>query len=647
MEEPLLEVAGLTVVAESQGRHRDLLTDISFTLRAKSVLGIIGESGSGKTVLSRALIRWLSPPLRITGGRVMFAGRDILQAPAHEIAAIRGCELGYIGSNPTGTFDPTLPVGSQIVEKLRAVRPGISHAQARQRVIATLDAVRIPNPRKRFEEFPFQFSGGMMQRAAIVDALVAGPRLLVADNITQSLDVTVAAQILRLLRDLEREFDTAIVFISSSLGVVNDIADDVLVLNRGQVVEHQPARQLITSPRHAYTCELLAKVPRVWGAEVRQPVAAISQDVVLEVHDVHKTYKVRDRSSVFVYRGVQAVRGVTFSVRRGENFGIIGESGCGKSTLSRLLSHLERPDRGTIRYEGEDVSHLGGKRLLALRRRFQLLLQDPYNAVPPHFSIGHSIGEPLRIHGLASGRALREKVIEVMHEVGLAQSLYHELPVGLSAGQRQRVNIARAMVLDPDMLILDETLSALDQVEQAKLLGLFESIQTRHQMTYIYISHDLAMVRRVCGRIAVMYLGRIVEDATNQTVFCNSGHPYTRALLSAVPTVEHRPFASETYLLEGEPPDPVNIPPGCSFRTRCPFAFDACATTDPALYARGEGEQSACHLMRDAGPQHPLFPIDPMPSLQSSAFGRAPGEAGILADGPAGHDARAKQGEAR
>ncbi|HEX7390695.1 MAG TPA: ABC transporter ATP-binding protein [Acidiphilium sp.] len=368
---------------------------------------------------------------------------------------------------------------------------------------------------------------------------------------------------------------------------------------------------------------------------------------MLEVGDVHKTYKVRDRTGVFVYRRVQAVRGVSFVVHRGENFGIIGESGCGKSTLSRLLSRLEPPDRGSIRYEGEEVGHLGGKRLLSLRRRFQLLLQDPYNAVPPHFPIGHSIGEPLRIHGLASGRALREKVADVMNEVGLSQTLYNELPVGLSAGQRQRVNIARAMVLDPDMLILDETLSALDQVEQAKLLDLFESIQARHRMTYIYISHDLAMVRRVCGRIAVMYLGRVVEDASNQTVFCSSGHPYTRALLSAVPTVEHRPFASETYLLEGEPPDPVNIPPGCSFRTRCPFAFDLCATLDPGLYARGNGEQSACHLMRGDASPHPLFPIDPASSLQHPAFGQPSGESGILVDGSADRDARIKQGEAQ
>lgn len=619
MAEQLLRVSGLSVVAETRGQRAVLLSDVGFDLEARAVLGIIGESGSGKTVLSRALINWIAPPLRIAGGQVRFEGRDLLALPAREVARIRGRDIGYIGANPTSALDPTLPVGRQIMEKLRAVRPGISHREARKRVIETLDAVRIPLPERRFDEFPFQFSGGMMQRAMIVDALVAGPRLLIADNITQSLDVTVAAQILRLLRELQREFDTAVVFISSSLGMVHRIADDVLVLARGQVVERQPVRRLIEAPAHAYTRELIARVPSVWSVRGERPAAAVSNDVVLAVRDVHKTYRVRDHGGLFAYRRVQAVRGVSFEVRRGENFGIIGESGCGKSTLSRLLSRLEAPDRGTIRYEGDQIAGLVGRRLLALRRRFQLLLQDPFNAVPAHFSIGHSIGEPLRIHGLARGRALREKVADVMGEVGLSRDLYGELPVGLSAGQRQRVNIARAMVLDPDMLILDETLSALDQVEQAKLLDLFESIQARHRMTYIYISHDLAMVRRVCGRIAVMYLGRVVEDASNGTIFFHSGHPYTRALLSAVPAIEPSPFDSEIYLLEGEPPDPVNIPPGCTFRTRCPFAFELCATLDPELYPRGNGEWSACHLMRPDVAKHPLFTVAPATPAEPGA----------------------------
>jgi peptide/nickel transport system ATP-binding protein len=264
--------------------------------------------------------------------------------------------------------------------------------------------------------------------------------------------------------------------------------------------------------------------------------------------------------------------------------------------LSRLLSCLEAPDGGRILFEGQDIAALRGKKLLGLRRRFQLLLQDPYNAIAAHASIGRTIGEPLRIHGLAKGRVLKERVTAVMEEVGLSADLFHALPVGLSAGQRQRVNIARALVLEPELLILDETLSALDQVEQAKLIELFERLQARRGITYVYISHDLAMVRRVCSRIAVMYLGRIVELAGNESMFERPAHPYSRALLSAVPAIEDKPFRPETYLLEGEPPDPIAIPPGCSFRTRCPFAFERCAVEDPALTRVGPEGSAACHL---------------------------------------------------
>lgn len=592
---PLMEVRDLSVAMRSESGVRPILNTIDLTVMPRSVLGIIGESGSGKTVLSRALVNWIKPPLAITSGSVRYGGRDLLALPEEEMAALRGREIAYIGANPTSALDPTVPVGHQILEKLRAVAPQLSRQDARKRIIDTLDAVRIPSPAKRFDEYPFQFSGGMMQRALIVDALVSNPKLLIADNITQPLDVTVAAQILRLLRDLQKDFDTAVVFISSALGIVSEIADDMIVLDRGHIVERQPVNALLEKPEHGYTRELIAKVPKIWTGAA-EPPAPSAQGVVLDVRDVEKTYEVRDRNAIFAHRKVQAVRGVSFTVRRGENFGIIGESGCGKSTLSRLLSCLEAPNRGQILFEDRDIATLRGKDLLALRRRFQLLLQDPYNAIAAHSSIGRTIAEPLLIHGLVPRREIRKRVSAVMSEVGLSPSLYDQLPVGLSAGQRQRVNIARALVLEPELLILDETLSALDQVEQAKLLDLFETLQARRGITYVYISHDLAMVRRVCARIAVMYLGRVVELSDNETLFARSSHPYTRALLSAVPTVEEKPYKTETYLLEGEPPDPIDIPPGCSFRTRCPFAFDRCAREDPQLTLLPDGSLSSCHL---------------------------------------------------
>ncbi|WP_137113388.1 ABC transporter ATP-binding protein [Mesorhizobium sp. GR13] len=605
----ILDVADLSVdFVMPGGKRRPILQNVSLSVSQNEVLGIIGESGSGKTVLSRALVNWISPPLAAVGGKINYHGRNLFDLAPVEMQKLRGRKIAYIGSDPGSALDPTVPIGQQIIEKLRAVEPGISTAQAKARVLRVLDAVRIPSPAQRFYEFPFQFSGGMMQRVMIVDALVTNPDLLVADNITQPLDVTVAAQILRLLRDLQRDFNTAIIFVSSALGVLNEIADNILVLANGRVVECQDTRSLIRKPSHNYTRNLIESLPRIWDAEPKATapdnVIDNKREVILSVRDVYRSYETKDRERLFAHRVVQAVRGVSFDVYQGDNLGIVGESGCGKSTLSRLLSRLEAPDRGQILFKGQDIARLGNKKLLDLRRRFQLLLQDPYNAIPPHLSIGRTIAEALRIHGRTSSKEMNEKVAFTMNEVGLNTDLMDKLPVGLSAGQRQRVNIARAMVLDPELLILDETLSALDQVEQGKLLDLFERLQKRHGITYVYISHDLSMVRRVCNRVAVMYLGRVAELAGNEATFFEPAHPYTRALLSAVPAIERKPYDTATYLLEGEPPDPIDIPPGCSFRTRCPFAFARCATDDPSLMKRSGEDYAACHLV-SAGPGVP------------------------------------------
>ena len=599
--QPVLRVCDLTVELKSVAGQRKVLDSVSLDVHADEVLGIIGESGSGKTVLSRAIVNWVARPLEMTSGQIFYHGEDLRKMPAAQLQRQRGRKISYIGADPTSALDPTLPIGRQIVEKLKSVEPGISEADAKRRVIETLQAVRIPSAAERFNEFPFQFSGGMMQRVMIVDALVTSPDLLVADNITQALDVTVAAQILRLLRDLQVEYRTAIIFVSSLLGMVNEIADNVLVLAEGKVVERQSMQGILLAPQHTYTRHLVRDLPRIWESPVEVMVPPIAEnaidgrEVILSVQDVSRSYATKDRSRLFGKQQVQAVRGVSFDVYKGDSLGIVGESGCGKSSLSRLLSRLESPDSGKILFKGNDIASLRGAALLNLRRGFQLLLQDPYNAIPAHLTIGRTVAEPLLIHGGRSKTEIREKVAETMAEVGLAPELANSLPVGLSAGQRQRVNIARAMVLEPELLILDETLSALDQVEQAKLLDLFEKLQARHRITYIYISHDLGMVRRVCSRVAVMYLGRVVELAGNESTFFNPAHPYTRALLSAVPAIEHRPYDATTYLLEGEPPNPINIPPGCSFRTRCPFAFNRCAHVDPALSPRGEDHLAACH----------------------------------------------------
>jgi len=595
-----LQVKGLTVGVQSNPGMK-ILNDISFALETGCVLGLIGEAGSGKTVLARALVNGLSEPLVTRSGEVLFEGRDVLQLSDAELTGIRGNRIGYIGSNPTGALDPTLPIGDQIVEKLRSVQPDLSKSAATERVLDVLSAVRIPSPEVRFHEFPFQFSGGMMQRVMIVDALVTNPEILIADNITQALDVTVAAQIIRLIRELRDRFSTAILFISSSLPVVETIADRVMVLQAGKIVETASPNDLISAPQHAYTKSILERLPRIWGADVQVPEAA-QAPTLMSVSDVHRTYHVRKKGTFRGMNAVQAIRGMSIDIRQGENIGIVGESGCGKSTLTRLLAWLEEPDNGVITFEGQDLSQLSRRDLTKMRRSFQLLLQDPYSSLPSRMSVARIIAEPLLIHRICRKSEVRERVRAAMIEVGLDPAIGNELTVGLGAGDRQRINIARALVLEPKLMILDETLSALDQIEQSKLFELFDRLQKTHGFTYIFISHDMALVRKVCHRIAVMYLGRIVELTDNRTMFEDPTHPYSRALLSAVPTLDDHPFKSRDYLLEGEPPSPVHIPSGCSYRSRCPRALEKCKTIDPGATPLPGGGQVSCHLIDDKKP---------------------------------------------
>lgn len=592
--EVLLSVRDLTVKAETDGTSRTILDGINFDLSPRQILSVIGESGSGKTVLARTLASWLPPPLRVTGGSVHFRGKNLISDPKFA-KSLSGREIAYIGGNPAGALDPTMIVGAQLVEKLRAVRPDISKSDARDKAIALLGAVKIPAAERRFHEYPFQYSGGMMQRAMIVDALISDPALLIADSITQPLDVTVAAQILKLMRELNSEFSTAILFICSSLPVACEAADEVMVLHEGKVVERQVPGELIAHPQHAYTKDLIRELPTLWaeGKSEEAAPATRKQQAIMSVHGVAKHYETHGKSGRAL---VQAVRNVEFDVFPGDNFGIVGESGCGKSSLMRLLTGLERPDAGTIHFKGENIGQATPKRLRQLRRKFQLVLQDPYGSLPPQSSIGSILEEPLIIHKIGNRAERRERARAIMAEVGLPNNIYDRLPTGLSAGQRQRLNVGRAMILEPELLIMDETLSALDQTEQAKLLELFQRLQEEHGFTYIFISHDLTMVRQVCSRIAVMYLGETVEVAPNERLFFDPGHPYSRALLSAAPTLEKRRYSPEDCLLEGEPPSPIHLPKGCAFANRCPHAFDRCRMENPSLVLRGDHALAACFL---------------------------------------------------
>ncbi|ULK97141.1 ABC transporter ATP-binding protein [Bradyrhizobium sp. I71] len=600
MTQPLLSLRNLTVAAGRAASARTILDGVSLNLAPREIVGVVGASGSGKTVLSKAVVNWLEPPLTKRSGEVLFEERDIYALRGADMRLLRQ-RISYVGANPMGALDPTLPVGAQIVEKMRAVVPGVSRRAAESRVIELLEAVRIPSARSRFHDYPSQFSGGMMQRALIVDALVTNPALLVADNVTQPLDVTVAAQVIRLMRELTATFDTAVLFVSSSLPVAREACTRILVMDEGRIVEEQATEDLVARPVYPYTRELVRQTPKIWGdGAATAPDRNERREVVLSLRDASQVYKVRKKTGFGGVDLVRAVRNVTFDIRRGDSFAIVGESGCGKSTLMRLLCRLELPSSGQIICADKDIASLKGRALLEFRSKLQMVLQDPFGSLPPRTSIGKMLEDPLRTHGRRDKAAIRERVLKVMAEVGLPAELYEELPLGLSAGQRQRINIARALVLEPEILIMDETLSALDQAEQFKLLDLFDKLQKEYDLTYIFISHDLAMVRKACNRVAVMYLGEVFELADNERLFFDPGHPYTKALLSAMPTLEQRRYNPEECLLEGEPPSPLEIPDGCSFRSRCPQALNKCGRLQPSLTVRSRQDFAACHLVLPA-----------------------------------------------
>src|SRR5216684_1657195 len=546
----ILEVNDLTVGAVTPGSP-PILDRISFRLNTSDIFGIYGESGAGKTVLSRALANWLPDSLRYRAGRVAFAGHDILKPGVQDVCT--GRDIAYIGSKPQSSLDPTMPVGSQIAEKLHSVRPEWNQRECRERVMQLLSEVRIPSPKERYWDYPSKFSGGMMQRAMIVDAICAEPAVLIADNVTQPLDVTIAAQIVALLHDLCLRHKMATIYLSSSLPTLGQFGNRTAVLYHGRFVEQQAFRMLLKEPRTEYTRSAIDSVPRIWSMS-EGPLArrkAVGETPLMQIRNVHRTYRTRKRGTFNTYSNIQAVRGVTLDIMPRENFGIVGESGCGKSTLTRLLAWLEVPDEGAIVLGGTALASLSPRELLKKRNEFQLLLQDPYTALPPRTTVGRMIEESLRIRSKVPRSTMKARVIATMSEVGLAAHLYDELPHTLSTGERQRVSIARALILDPKLLILDETLSSIDQREQAKLIDLF----------------------------------------------FDPRHPYTKALLSAAPTLEEKPFNAGDFLLEGEPPSPIDIPPGCSFASRCPKVFGRCRVETPRLLEHLPGRLVACHLL--------------------------------------------------
>lgn len=551
---PVLSVQGLTVSVRTEAGDRPLVQDLSFTLHRGETLAIAGESGSGKSITSLAIMGLLPPPaVRVTAGSVTLGQTDLITLPESQMRSLRGSRIAMIFQEPMTSLNPVLTVGAQLVEAIRA-HTDASRAEARKQALAALQAVRLSQPEQRLNQYPHELSGGMRQRVMIAMALALRPEVLIADEPTTALDVTVQREVLDLLRDLQREFGTAIILITHDMGVVAEMADRVIVMKSGRAVEEATTTQIFAAPQMPYTQDLLAAVPRMGGGKPRPQTPT---NTVARLSDVVVRFPVKGGILGRTVKQVHAVEHVSFDIRRGETFALVGESGCGKSTIAKAIVGLV-PHDGLIEVAGQSFAGLDTAGQKSLRRRVQIVFQDPMAALDPRMTVGNLIAEPLVIHGLGTPAEQRAKAAELMQRVGLTADQLDRYPHEFSGGQRQRICIARALALQPDLIIADESVSALDVSVQARVLDLLQTLQREFGIAFLFISHDMAVVENISDRVAVMYLGQIVETGTRAQVFGNPQHPYTRRLIEAVPVPDPSHIRPPSSRLSGDIPSPVH-----------------------------------------------------------------------------------------
>ncbi|MBB3129675.1 peptide/nickel transport system ATP-binding protein [Paenibacillus rhizosphaerae] len=687
----LLDIRELSVDFTTRKGTLQAIRDVTLSIEAGETVCLVGESGSGKTVASKAIMRLIDHENgRISRGSLLLEGTDLAGLPEAELRRIRGKRMAMVFQEPMAAFDPVFTIGQQIQETILQ-HEKVSKREARERAVRLLKRVGIPEPELRLKQYPGELSGGMLQRAMIAMALSCGPDLLIADEPTTALDVTIQAQILRLLKELQAELGMSILLITHDLGIAAEIADRVVVMYAGEIVEEAPASELFHLPRHPYTRGLLRSVatldtvrgtklhsiegsipslaalpqgcrfhPRCpfatercmqeapvltesgerrsacWHAEelvqseawmapvatadsnvtaalrvtregsaeeniggrgeVGSAGAAEEADVLFTVDHLKKYYPVHGGGIGKAKKLIRAVDDVSFTIRKRETFGLVGESGSGKSTLGRVLLQMERATAGTVHFDGKDLTNLGGRELRAARQHMQTIFQDPYGSLDPRWKIGDSIAEPLKVHGQGqySPADISRRVGELLELVGLDPTWAQRYPHEFSGGQRQRIGIARAIALNPRFILADEAVSALDVSVQAQIINLLQDLQQKLGLTYLFIAHGLQVVRHLSDRIGVMYLGKIVEIAPSESLFLAPAHPYTQALIEAIPQTTPRQ-GQPAGSLEGEIPSPANPPSGCRFHTRCPFATDRCRQEEPALRQLDSGHHAACH----------------------------------------------------
>ncbi|MCK6079359.1 ABC transporter ATP-binding protein [Microbacterium sp. EYE_5] len=534
----LLEVRDLTVAYRMGDREVEAVHHIDLTIGAGEVVAVVGESGSGKSTIAHAIINLLPPNARVTSGSVSLGGDDLTAKPEAQWRKVRGKRIGLVPQDPSLSLNPVRRVGPQVAEPLR-IHKLATRAEANARAVELLEMAGITHPAERAKQYPYQFSGGMRQRALIATALAARPELIIADEPTSALDVTVQKQVLDHLDHLADEFGTSVLLITHDLGVAADRADRIIVMKDGAVVDAGPAAQVISSPTAEYTRQLIAASPDI-SSHVRRAAATARRglddsDCIVRLSHLVKTFPLPASSRRDGAREVTAVDDISLDIRRGETLAVVGESGSGKSTLARLVLRLEEPSSGSIEFDGADITELAPAPLRQLRRKFQLVYQSPYDSLNPRLTIEQLISEPL--HSLASldGTARLRKVRELVEQTALPQGVLARYPDELSGGQRQRVAIARALALDPEFLVLDEAVSALDVSVQAQILDLLITLQAERSLSYLFITHDLGVVAEIADRVAVMRHGRLVEAGTAAQILTAPTDPYTQALIAAIP----------------------------------------------------------------------------------------------------------------
>jgi peptide/nickel transport system ATP-binding protein len=667
-EKPLLEVKNLETQFRTEDGTVKAVDGVSYSIEHGETYGVVGESGAGKSVTGLSIIDLIESPGDIVDGEVLFKGQDLLSLSESELREIRGDEITMIFQDALSALNPVYTIKTQITDVLLAHKD-ITKQRAREKAVSLLSEVGIPNAQARIDDYPHQFSGGMRQRVLIAMALACDPDLIIADEPTTALDVTIQAQILKLFNDIQREKDVAIQLISHNIGVIAQVCDRMGVMYAGEIIEEGPVEQIFEQPRHPYTVGLLKSIPRLDDPRERletikgsmpdlvampegcsfadrcphakpecrnhdpelEPLTADHQSACIRVDELDfeamksldvgtkkGTDDLRTSEELLTASNLQkhfsttsglldrllgdenvihAVDDVDLTLHEGETVGLVGESGCGKSTLGRTLTRIHEPDEGTIVYAGENLTELSGTDLKDKRSEIQMIFQDPFSSLNPRKTVEQIISRPLEIHGeFDSDEEKQERVVELLQEVGLNESHLQRYPHEFSGGQKQRIGIARALAVDPDFIVADEPVSALDVSVQAQVLNMMMDIQERRDLTYLFIAHDLNVVQHISDRIAVMYLGEIVEVGTVKQIFEPPYHPYTEILLSSIPHPDPR-VSNDRMTPQGEPPDPSEPPSGCRFHTRCPYAMPEWKTVPPReIVVDGREHTISCHL---------------------------------------------------